>query len=40
VQGVGLGVRYRSPVGPIGADLAYGIDEQQFRLHFAIGFAF
>lgn len=40
VQGVGLGVRYRSPVGPIGADLAYGVDEQQFRLHFAIGFAF
>jgi len=40
VQGVGVGARYLSPVGPIGIDLAYGIDKEQFRLHFAIGFAF
>uniref|UniRef100_UPI000C331EBE autotransporter assembly complex protein TamA n=1 Tax=Macromonas nakdongensis TaxID=1843082 RepID=UPI000C331EBE len=31
--GVGAGVRYNSPVGPLQADLAYGLDRRQLRLH-------
>lgn len=39
-QGVGFGVRYRSPVGPINVDLGYGIERHQIRPHFSLGFAF
>ena len=38
--GVGAGVRWRSPVGPVEASLAYGIDPQRFRVHFSAGFVF
>ncbi len=38
--GVGVGARWVSPVGVLGADLAYGVDEQQWRLYFALGVAF
>ncbi len=38
--GAGLGVRWRSPVGPLRADLAYGDEEQRWRLHFSVGIAF
>ncbi|MGB4812524.1 MAG: autotransporter assembly complex family protein [Methylophilaceae bacterium] len=38
--GYGLGVRWKSPLGPIGADIAYGQDVQKYRLHFNIGVAF
>lgn len=38
--GVGAGVRYRTPVGPIQADLAYGLKTRQFRLHLSAGFVF
>ncbi len=38
--GAGLGVRWRSPVGPLRADVAYGDEEQRWRLHFSIGIAF
>ena len=31
--GVGAGVRYRSPVGPLQVDLAYGVQVHRFRLH-------
>jgi translocation and assembly module TamA len=31
--GVGTGVLYRSPVGPLRVDLAYGVQVHQFRLH-------
>ncbi|MGZ5775529.1 autotransporter assembly complex protein TamA [Ramlibacter sp.] len=31
--GVGAGVRYRSPVGPLQVDLAYGVKVHRFRLH-------
>lgn len=37
---VGAGVRWRSPVGPLSVDLAYGIKTSQVRLHFNIGFVF
>jgi len=38
--GVGVGARWRSPVGPVLADLAYGVDSKRFRLHFRLGFTF
>jgi len=39
-QGYGVGVRWRSPVGPLNVDVAYGRDEEKVRLHFSIGIAF
>jgi translocation and assembly module TamA len=38
--GVGVGARYRSPVGPINLDLAYGEATDKFRLHFSLGVSF
>lgn len=40
VIGYGLGVRWKSPLGPIGGDIAYGQDVKDYRLHFNIGVAF
>ena len=38
--GVGAGVRWRSPVGPLQADLAYGLKAKALRLHLRLGFTF
>ena len=38
--GVGLGARFRTPIGPIRADLAYGEQTGSLRLHFSVGFTF
>ena len=38
--GVGAGVRYNSPVGPLKLDLAYGVKPRDWRLHFNVGFNF
>ena len=38
--GVGAGVRYNSPVGPLQLDLAYGLDSKKFRIHLNVGFSF
>jgi translocation and assembly module TamA len=38
--GVGTGVRWRSPVGPLQAALAYGVKVRQLRLHVSVGFVF
>jgi translocation and assembly module TamA len=38
--GVGVGARWKSPVGPLEIDLAYGVDVQRFRLHMSVGFTF
>ena len=38
--GIGLGVRWRSPIGPFRADLAYGERTGKVRLHFSVGFTF
>jgi translocation and assembly module TamA len=38
--GVGAGVRWKSPVGPIQADLAYGVKTREVRLHMSVGFVF
>jgi translocation and assembly module TamA len=35
-----VGVRWRSPVGPLRADLAYGDEEKRWRVHFSVGIAF
>lgn len=40
VLGYGLGARWKSPAGPIGADIAYGQETDDYRLHFNIGVAF
>lgn len=40
VFGYGVGARYRSPVGPINLDLAYGEEVGEFRLHFSLGVSF
>ncbi|MBQ0922118.1 BamA/TamA family outer membrane protein [Hydrogenophaga aromaticivorans] len=38
--GVGAGLRYNSPVGPLQLDLAYGVDAKRFRVHLNVGFSF
>ena len=38
--GYGIGARWRSPVGPINVDLAYGQAIKKARLHFSVGFTF
>jgi translocation and assembly module TamA len=40
VYGYGLGARWKSPLGPIGADIAYGEETGEYRFHFNIGVAF
>ena len=40
VLGYGLGLRWRSPVGPLRVDLAYGQEERRLRLHLSVGIAF
>jgi translocation and assembly module TamA len=39
VIGYGVGVRYRSPVGPLRVDIAYGQEVRSWRLHLGIGIA-
>jgi translocation and assembly module TamA len=38
--GVGAGVRWKSPLGPLQVDLAYGEKAKRVRLHFNIGVTF
>ncbi|MCR5883437.1 BamA/TamA family outer membrane protein [Rhizobacter sp. J219] len=38
--GYGVGVRWRSPVGPLRIDYAYGEEVKKGRLHFSVGIAF
>jgi len=40
VVGVGVGLHYRSPVGPLRLDVAYGVNEQRWRLHLSVGVTF
>jgi len=39
VIGYGVGVRYRSPVGPLRVDFAYGQEVKSWRLHLGVGIA-
>jgi translocation and assembly module TamA len=38
--GIGTGLRWRSPIGPLQMDLAYGVKVRQVRLHVSVGFVF
>ena len=38
--GIGTGVRWRSPIGPLQMDVAYGVKAKQLRLHVSVGFVF
>ena len=38
--GIGPGLRWRSPVGPVNLDLGYGVQAKQFRPHISLGIAF
>ena len=40
VYGYGLGARWKSPAGPLGADIAYGEETGEYRLHFNLGVNF
>jgi len=39
-QGVGIGARWRSPIGPINVDLAYGLRNRSVRPYLTLGVAF
>jgi len=39
-SGIGPGVRWRSPVGSLNFDLAYGVQKKQIRPHISLGIAF
>ncbi len=39
-SGYGVGMRWRSPVGPINVDAAYGHAIKKYRLHFSLGVTF
>lgn len=38
--GLGAGVRWKTPIGPLQMDLAYGLDARRLRLHLNLGFNF
>ena len=38
--GVGVGARWKSPVGPLQIDAAYGVAVKKLRLHLSVGFTF
>lgn len=38
--GIGTGLRWRSPVGALQADVAYGLKDQRVRLHLRLGYSF
>jgi translocation and assembly module TamA len=40
VNGYGAGVRWRSPLGPVNFDVAYGQADSRVRLHFSVGYPF
>lgn len=39
-QGVGIGARWRSPIGPVNLDLAYGLRNHSVRPYLTLGIAF
>jgi translocation and assembly module TamA len=38
--GTGIGMRWRSPIGPVNIDAAYGHTEKVLRLHLSVGYSF
>lgn len=39
-RGVGIGARWRSPIGAVNIDVARGLDNGDTRLHFSLGYGF
>lgn len=39
-RGIGVGARWRSPIGAVNIDVARGIDSGETRLHFSVGYGF
>ncbi|MDE1948070.1 MAG: BamA/TamA family outer membrane protein [Burkholderiales bacterium] len=39
-RGAGVGLRWRSPVGPLRLDLAYGYQVRKYRFYFSVGVTF
>jgi len=39
-RGIGIGARWRSPIGALNVDLARGLDQGETRLHFSVGYGF
>jgi len=39
-RGLGVGVRWRSPVGPINVDVAHGDQADRWRFHLSVGYSF
>lgn len=40
VAGYGVGLRWRTPIGPVNLDVAYGQAVSRYRIHFSIGYIF
>lgn len=40
LRGVGIGARWRSPIGALSVDIARGLDQGETRLHFSVGYGF
>ncbi len=40
VAGYGVGLRWRTPIGPVNLDVAYGQALSRYRVHFSIGYTF
>jgi len=40
VYGYGTGARWKTPIGPLNFDLAYGHEVRKMRIHFSMGFNF
>ncbi|MCY7369467.1 MAG: BamA/TamA family outer membrane protein [Polaromonas sp.] len=40
VAGIGTGIRWRSPIGPLQADIAYGLKAKKLHFHVSVGFLF
>ena len=38
--GYGVGLRWRSPIGPVNLDVAYGQRDRAVRGHFSVGYSF
>jgi len=39
-RGYGVGARWRSPIGPVSLDVAYGEAVRHWRMHLSVGYAF
>lgn len=39
-HGYGIGARWRSPIGPLNLDVAYGEEAREYHIHFSIGVVF